>query len=175
MIPLFLFSIFISNYIDIYSLEGTTYTISKNVSIHSYLKEEFLYLLGSLFFFQTLYNSWYSIVNTLLLYFFLDLHYVRTHDTILFQMTEKDVGYYITRKDIYFFTYILLSFLLSKLELVEFFCLIFLKQYYISILHFINNYYPIKEYYSIGIQKGIKIIKKYKQKMMDKFIHKKEK
>lgn len=174
MIPLFLLSIFISNYIDIYSFEGITYTISNHLSIHSYLKEDFLYVVGSLFFFQTLYNSWYSIINTLLFYSFIDLHYVRTHDTILFQITQKDLGYYITRKDVSFFTYILLSFLLSKIELFEFFCLVFLKQYYISILRFINNYYPIKEYYSIGIQKGIEIIKNYKQKMMDNFIHKKK-
>ena len=164
MVPLFLLSIFILNHLDIYSLEGKTYTISDHLSIHSYLKEEFLYLLGSLFFFQTLYNSWYSIINTLLLYSFIDLHYVNTHDTISFQITQKDLGYYITRKDISFFTYIFLSFLLSKFELAEFFCLFLLKKYYISILHFINNYYPIKEHFTIYIQKGIEIIKKYKEK-----------
>lgn len=174
MVPLFLLSIFISNHLEIYSLKIKTYTISNHLSIQSYLNEDFLYLLGFLFLFQTLYNGWYSIINTLLLYSFIDLNYLNTHDTICFQITQKDLGYYITRKDISFFTYIFLSFLLSKFELAEFFCLFLLKKYYISILHFIDNYYPIKEHFTIYIQKGIEIIKNYKEKIMDKFIHKKE-
>lgn len=174
MIPLFLLSIFISNHLEIYSFEGKTYTLSNHLSIQSYLNEDFLYLLGFLFFFQTLYHSWYSFRNILLLSSFLDLNYINTHDTILFQITQKDFGYYITRKDISFFTYIVLSFLLSKFELFKFFLFILLKKYYISILDFIDHYYPMKEYYTSGIQKGKEFILYYKQKMMDKFIHKKE-
>ena len=166
MIPLFLLSIFISNHLEIYSLKIKTYTISNHLSIQSYLNEDFLYLLGFLFLFQTLYNGWYSIINTLLLYSFIDLNYLNTHDTICFQITQKDLGYYITRKDISFFTYIVLSFLLSKFELIEFFFFILFKKYYISILYFIDNHYPIKEYFKTGIQKGKDFLLHYKKKLI---------
>lgn len=177
MIPLFLASIYISKNLSIYNSDSKEYRFSNELKVESYLKEEFLFLLGFLFFFQTLYNGFNSIINTLLFYFFLDFHTLSPHDIVLFEITKKDLGYYFTRKDILFINYILLSFFLSKLELIEIFILLFFQNYFNSIVYFIenNSYFPLSLYYNMGIKKGKEFLLEYKKKLLDNLIYIKKK
>lgn len=172
MIPLFLLSIYISNHIETYFPEGKFYSLSENLSIHSYIKEDFLYLLGFLFILQTFSTGFSSIINTLLLSFFIELNFFCTYDSILFEINRRDLGYILTLKDILLINYIFLSFFLSKLQLMEIFLLFFLKKYFFLGISFIDNYYPIKSYFQIINQKGSEIIKKI---MNHRFLEKKKK
>lgn len=176
MFPLFLASIFISKNLSIYNSESKEYRFSNELKVESYLKEEFLFLLGFLFFFQTLYNGFNSITNTLLFYFFINFNYLNNYDIILFEIIKKDLGYYFTMKDILFINYILLSFFLSKLELIEIFILLFFQNYFNSILYFIenNSYFPLSLYYNMGIKKGKELLLEYKKRILDNFIYKKK-
>lgn len=176
MIPLFFSSIYISKHLSIYSSESKEYKFPKEFKLISYVKEEFLLLLGFLFFFQTLYNYWNSLINTLLFYIFIDFHTLHTHDIILFEIIKNDLGYIFTKKDILLISYILLSFFLSKFQLVEIFILLFFQKYSSFIIQYIESNYsiPVSEYYDIIIEKGSEIIKKYKKKMIDYIVYKKE-
>lgn len=175
MIPLFLSSIYISKNLSIYNSEPKEYRFLNEITVTSYMKEEFLFLLGFLFFFQTLYNSWNSLIHTLLFYCFIDFHSLSNHDIVLFEITKKDIGYYFTRKDILLINYILLSFLLTKFQLLEIFILLFFQKYFNNILKIMNEYYPLSEYYNMRIKKGKVFISEYKKKVLDNLIYKKEK
>ena len=176
MIPLFLSSIYISKYLSIDSSEPKEYRFPKELKVISYIKEEFLLFLGFFFFFQTLYNCWNSLINTLLFYIFIDFHTLKTHDIVLFEVLKNNIGYIFTKKDTLLINYIFLSFFLSKFQLVEIFILLFFQKYSSFITQYIESNYsiPLTEYYNIIIEKGTEIIKKYKKKIVENIIHRKE-
>ena len=176
MIPLFLSSTFISKHLSIYNSESKEYKFSNELKVNSFIKEEFLLLLGFLFFFQTLYNSWNSFVNTLIFYIFIDFQSISNYEIVVFEIKKKEVDFFFTQKDIFIIMYIVLSFFLSKLQLIEIFILLFFQKYSSLIINYIeSNYFiSLSEYYDKGIKKVLEIVKDVKEKRIDNVLFKKE-
>lgn len=176
MIPLFLSSTFISKHLSIYSSESKEYKFSNELKVNSFIKEEFLLLLGFLFFFQTLYNSWNSFVNTLIFYIFIDFQSISNYDIVVFEIKKKDVDFFFTQKDMFIIMYIVLSFFISKLQLIEIFILLFFQKYSSLMINYIeSNYFiSLSEYYDKGIKKVLEIVKDVKEKKIDNVLFKKE-
>ena len=109
-------------------------------------------------------------------YIFINFHTLNTSDIVLFEIIKNNLGYIFTKKDTLLISYILLSFFLSKFQLVEIFILLFFQKYSSSITQYIESNYsiPVSEYYDIIIEKGSEIIKKFKKKMIDYIVYKKE-
>ena len=72
--------------------------------------------------------------------------------------------------------YIVLSFFLSKLQLIEIFILLFFQKYSSLIINYIeSNYFiSLSEYYDKGIKKVLEIVKDVKEKRIDNVLFKKK-
>ena len=166
MISLFFISLFLSKNISILStdLNSTTYFLSKKCSIDLYLSNEYLFILFFLFFFQSIYFGFNTLINTILFYTYMDIHSIPFyHDPILLETKIENEHFFFRRRNILFMNYILLSLFLSKIELGTLFFLLLLYYHGNTFLEKINTYYPIYNFYELYSNQFKQYIKNLKE------------